>query len=518
MDGNSENTRLTSGAATSTAAQPVFSHETDDRSALHDEKRFRFWPIPKRYVVAFLAFLGFANIYALRVNLSVAIVSMTTNRTRVVNGTVETLPPEYPWSTHLQGQVLASFFYGYILSQLPGGFLANRFGGKYFFGGGVLLTAILTLFTPVFTTWSIYLLISARVCEGLFEGVTYPSIHAIWAKWAPPQEKTRLVTFAFAGSYFGTVISLPASGALAMSSSGWPSIFYVFGFVAVLWFVLWCIFVTESPAAHPGISNAELEYIQQSIGYTEEQSKRVHPPWLRMVSSLPVWAIVVAHFAENWGFYTWLTQLPTFMKHVLHINLTVGGLFSALPYLMMCVIVMTGGCLADWLRGHFAVPTGTVRKIFTCGEKNIIVPSEKTSLSCEKTSFLRGEAVFMVAAGYVMTPAAAIACLTIAVGIGGLAWSGFSVNHLDIAPQFASILMGLSNTFATLPGIISPILTGAIVTDQSSTGEWQIVFYVAAAVYLLGALIYGLLASGDRQDWAHIPMGYQAYLDDPEKD
>ena len=76
------------------------------------------------------------------------------------------------------------------------------------------------------------------------------------------------------------------------------------------------------------------------------------------------------------------------------------------------------------------------------------------------------QAVFMVAAGYVMTKAAAITCLTIAVGIGGFAWSGFSVNHLDIAPQFASILMGLSNTFATLPGILSPALTGAVVTDQ----------------------------------------------------
>ncbi|XP_076438651.1 sialin-like [Babylonia areolata] len=508
MDPEGESTRLTStpavgdqqytrpaGGSTEAAA---FSHQTND-TTLHGERRFKLWPIPKRYVIAVLAFLGFANIYALRVNLSVAIVSMTSNRTRVVNGTVETIPPEYPWSTHLQGQVLASFFYGYILSQLPGGFLSNRFGGKYFFGGGILLTALLTLLTPVFTTWSIYLLISARVCEGLFEGVTYPSIHAIWAKWAPPQEKTRLATFAFAGSYFGTVISLPASGALASSSSGWPSIFYVFGFVAVVWFLLWCVFVTESPSGHPGITNAELEYIQQSIGYTEEQSKRVHPPWLRMLSSPPVWAIVVAHFAENWGFYTFLTELPTFMKHVLRFDMTESGLYSALPYAFMCIIVMTSGMMADGLMGVFGVPTGTVRKLFTCGAFGV-------------------QAIFMVAAGYVMTKAAAVTCLTVAVGVGGLAWAGFSVNHLDVAPQFASILMGLSNTFATLPGIVSPLLTGAVVTDQTSTGEWQIIFYLAAAVYLLGALTFGLLASGDRQDWAHIPMGYQAYLDDPEKD
>ena len=72
----------------------------------------------------------------------------------------------------------------------------------------------------------------------------------------------------------------------------------------------------------------------------------------------------------------------------------------------------------------------------------------------------------MVAAGYLMSRAAAVVCLTVAVGVGGFAWSGFSVNHLDIAPQFASILMGLSNTFATLPGIISPGLTSVVVEDE----------------------------------------------------
>ncbi|XP_025103370.1 sialin-like isoform X2 [Pomacea canaliculata] len=411
----------------------------------------------------------------------------------------EVYPPDYPWSSELQGQVLASFFYGYILSQLPGGFLANRFGGKYFFGGGIFLTAILTLLTPLFTTWSVFLLIGARVFEGLFEGVTYPSIHAIWAKWAPPQEKTKLATFAFAGSYFGTVISLPLSGALADSQSGWQAIFYVLGSLAVVWFLVWMVMVTESPAMHPAISNSELELIQQSIGYTDEQTKRVHPPWLSMLASGPVWAITAAHFAENWGFYTWLTGLPTFMEHILHVTLIQGGFFSALPYLVMCIIVLSGGILADMLRAKFSVPTGVVRKVFTCGAFAI-------------------QAIFMVAAGYVMTKAAAISCLTIAVGIGGFAWSGFSVNHLDIAPQFASILMGLSNTFATLPGIVSPAFTGAVVTSQDDAGQWQIIFYVAAGIYVMGAVVYGIFASGDRQKWAEVPLGYQPYLEDPEKD
>ena len=61
------------------------------------------------------------------------------------------------------------------------------------------------------------------------QGVTYPAIHAIWSKWAPHQERTKLVTFGFSGSYFGTVVALTVSGYLAESSAQWQSIFYLFG-------------------------------------------------------------------------------------------------------------------------------------------------------------------------------------------------------------------------------------------------------------------------------------------------
>ena len=48
----------------------------------------------------------------------------------------------------------------------------------------------------------------------------------------------------------------------------------------------------------------------------------VKVPWKAIFTSLPVWAIVVAHFSENWGFYTLLTELPSFLKHRLHFDLS----------------------------------------------------------------------------------------------------------------------------------------------------------------------------------------------------
>ncbi|RUS84902.1 hypothetical protein EGW08_007312, partial [Elysia chlorotica] len=215
----SEHQPLAAGASselysqdTHTASESAFSHESRDVSSKPRGDGTPWYVLPKRYIIAIMAFLGFANIYALRVNLSVALVAMTTNRSVVINGTLHTIAgPEFDWSSHLKGQILASFFYGYIFTQLPGAtslafwyqgqlaqveehwspdhkvrrfkshtwkiylsvslscYLANRFGGKYVFGGGVVATALLTLPTPLMTTWSPYMLIILRVLEGLFE-------------------------------------------------------------------------------------------------------------------------------------------------------------------------------------------------------------------------------------------------------------------------------------------------------------------------------------------------------------
>ncbi|RZF40673.1 hypothetical protein LSTR_LSTR012774 [Laodelphax striatellus] len=451
--------------------------------------------VPRRYIVAILGFLGFANIYALRVNLSVAIVSMTTNRTyEAPNGTTINLGPEFPWDREIQGLILSSFFYGYIATQILGGYLACHYGGKRLFGVGVLATAIFTILTPLLAKLSVYLLTAARVVEGLFEGVTYPAMHGLWSRWAPPSERSRLVAITLSGSYFGTVAALPLSGALA-ENQGWSAIFYIFGVLALIWSAVWFYIVSETPRSDKNISEAEREYIEESIGITSSSNlARIEVPWHNSLTSVPVWAIVAAHFSENWGFYTLLPELPTFMSDRFGYSMHDSGLLSALPYLAMGIVVQASGFLADWLRTTGILSTMQVRKLFTC------------------CGFII-QAVFLLAAAHLGSPAAVIATLTVAVGFGGFAWSGFSVNQLDIAPQFASVLMGLSNTVATVPGIISPLLTGHLIKHKTIS-EWQTVFLISSTVYIIGAVVYAFLASGKIQPWASNNQECNTLLDD----
>ena len=72
-------------------------------------------------------------------------------------------------SLFLLGTILGSFFYGYIFTQLPGGWLATYFGGKWVFGIGILVTSVLTIVTPFAARQSVYLFIAVRVLEGIGE-------------------------------------------------------------------------------------------------------------------------------------------------------------------------------------------------------------------------------------------------------------------------------------------------------------------------------------------------------------
>lgn len=169
----------------------------------------------------------------------------------------------------------------------------------------------MTLLTPLAANAGVGTLIAVRVIEGIAEGVTFPCIHAVWSRWAPPNERSRMASTAFAGNYAGTVVAMPLSGILA-SAYGWESLFYVFGAIGCIWFIGWVIIVREGPEKDRFISKDELRYIHATLQQTGKE--KIVYPWKAIFTSPAVYAICASHFSENWGFYTLLTQLPTFLK------------------------------------------------------------------------------------------------------------------------------------------------------------------------------------------------------------
>jgi len=199
----------------------------------------------------------------------------------------------------------------------------------------------------------------------------------------------------------------------------------------------------------------------------------------KIFTSIAVWAIILNHFAFNWANYTLLTWMPSYIKNVLKFDIQKAGLLAVLPYIGNFISSAGIGFLADYLIEKWWSTT-TVRKVV-----NIF-------------AFLSA-ALFLAIVGHIKSVTLAITVMTLSLTGIGFCSSGWAVNHIDVSAEHAGILMGISNTVATIPGIISPTLSGYILGDTNDIERWQEIYYITSAILIFGAIIWLFFASGKKQ-------------------
>ncbi|XP_053691757.1 putative inorganic phosphate cotransporter [Sabethes cyaneus] len=450
--------------------------------------------IPQRVVLAIFGFLAILNAYTMRISLSIAITEMV-NKTSTPEqeegvcpaddnlGLGENNGGEFNWDQELQGIILSSFYWGYVITHLPGGILAEKFGGKWTLSLGILSTAFFTLITP----WAVNLggstaLIVIRVLMGLGEGTTFPALSALLASWIPLKERSKLGSLVFGGGQMGTILGNLISGYLLHNIDGWSSVFYFFGGMGVLWFILFTLFCYSDPESHPFISDKEKEYLKREMG-TLSRDKTLPPtPWRAIFTSIPMVALVCAQIGHDWGFFIMVTDLPKYMSDVLRFSIKDNGLYSSLPYLLMWLVSLSTGVLSDWLisNGKMSITFG--RKLFT-------------------TIASAGPAIFIVGASYAgCDKALVVALFTLAMGFMGTFYPGMKVNPLDLSPNYAGSLMAVTNGIGAITGIIAPYVVG-VMTPNHSLEEWRIVFWISFAIFHATNIVYCWGASGKVQPW-----------------
>ncbi|HVB82204.1 MAG TPA: ACS family MFS transporter [Candidatus Binataceae bacterium] len=411
---------------------------------------------PRRYTVIILFALSTVLCYVDRVNISIAIIPLAHAK---------------GYSEAERGLVLSSFFWGYLWLQLPGGLLADRFGGKRVLGAGVALWSIATFLTPPATA-SFGLLLFMRGALGAGEAVNFPAIHSIAARWTLATERARAISLHLSGTALGTIIALLASPPIIIAF-GWEAVFYISGLVGLLWLAMWWWKAADWPENSPGVSAAEMAEIR--AGRFEVAAAEAIP-WGKICREPAVWAIVTAHLCNNFGFYILLLWLPSYLDHTFHVPLKDLGVMAVVPYVAAFVAGNCSGWLADALQRRGMRMTA-VRK------------------TLQTIAFGLGAAA-VCAMPFAHSATQAVILATISIGGTAIGMGGWGVNHLDVAPRYAGILMGISNTFATLPGIVGVAATGFIV---QATGSYSGAFYLAAAVYLVGLVAFDVWGSGERK-------------------
>ncbi|XP_068633427.1 putative inorganic phosphate cotransporter [Battus philenor] len=406
--------------------------------------------------------------------------------------------PKFEWSKKIQDTVLASFFWGYMLLQIPAGQLAHRYGSRYLLTGALLINCIVFFCMP----WAAYYggwiwVVILRIAQGLSQACIIPGMHTFLGKWAPLKERSRLTAWAYGGQAIGPVIGLPITGFIASSRLGWPGIFRFYGVLSgLVGALIWCM-ISDTPAKHPKISYTERQYIENDLGSIDSKKPK-SVPWRKILTHRGMYAIVLGHIGQTWGQLTLYSEVPAFMDSVMGVNIKANGLLSALPFLVMWFTNFFFSWLADTLIVKNILSVTNTRKLAnTVGS----VPA----------------AICLIALAYAPKDVIVVETLLVILCSFKIASNvGVNVNHIDISPNFSGTMMSVSNFASNLCGSLAPLVAGYILTDVSSEYLWRKVFFVAAGFYFFTNLLYVILGTAEKADWNEGPE-QKATLDCQEK-
>lgn len=228
---------------------------------------------------------------------------------------------EFGWSPGTAGLVQSSFFYGYMLVQLPGGYLASRFSGRRVLPAGVAMWSAATAAVPLLASTLPGLCLS-RALVGLGEGVAPSAVNDMVARVVPQSERSRSISLIFGGLHVGSILGLLAAPPL-IERFGWASVFYAFGAVGAVWVAAFERVVRE---------DGPLMEEARSVMLTDESRTGVATvvPWRAFVRSAPVRALMFTHLCNNWFHYTILAWLPSYFADTLQMDLVQASQVRAL--------------------------------------------------------------------------------------------------------------------------------------------------------------------------------------------
>jgi MFS transporter, ACS family, glucarate transporter len=348
------------------------------------------------------------------------------------------------------GIVLSSFFAGYALMQIPGGWLADRFGFRKIITIAVFAWSVFTIMSGM--AWSFMSLILIRFLFGLGEGSFFPSASKGIASWFPQNERSRAMSFMLTSGTIMGVIT-PIIGTQSMQSVGWRMIFYIAGAIGIIFVLLYVFFLKERKGS--------------TVGITENPAKSKAP--LREVLKTPIiWNLFIAYFAiyaVQWGLMAWM---PTYLVEARNLDLTSVGYISAIPAFAGIIAMIGSGYILDKL------PEG----------KDKVIAAIFAVLT----------AVFL----YLMAFAPNIAMFAVYQSVVTVFMS-FNIILIISAPlkmlseEVVGTANGFINTGAQFAGVLTPMLIGFLV--DAFDGSYTVAFIMLIMFALLCAVSLFLIGS-----------------------
>ena len=353
------------------------------------------------------------------------------------------------------GYVFSAFAWSYVLAQIPGGWLLDRYSVKWVYAAAVALWSAFTLVQGAvgfFTgLTAVVLLFALRLAVGLTEAPVFPANARIVAAWFPTRERGMASAFFNSAQYFATVLFTPLM-AWIVHNFGWHHVFTSMGLLGIVFAVLW-LRVVDSPKNHPSMNQAERDYIEaggalldmdgQSRGRQGDAGRTLR----QLLANRMLLGIYIGQYCITVLTYFFLTWFPVYLVKERGLSILQAGFAAVLPALCGFIGGILGGVISDMLlRRGFSL---------TAARKIPIVGGMLLSMS-------------IIGCNYVQADALVVGLMALAFfgkGIGALGWAVVA----DTSPRESGGLSGgLFNTFGNTAGITTPIAIGYIVQSTGS--------------------------------------------------
>jgi len=361
---------------------------------------------------------------------------------------------EFQLSKTQIGFVFSAFAYPYLIFQIIGGWVSDRFGAKKTLIYSGLLWALATVLTGF--AGGLISLVAARVLLGFGEGATFPAATSAMARWIPKENRgfAQGITHAFAR--IGNAVA-PALIIFILVAYGWRWSFYVSGILSLIWVIVWAYFFTENPADHPLITPEEL---------AKKPAPRVtqKTPWKRLAKRMA--PVTIVYFCYGWTLWLFLSWIPQYFLHSYDLKIKTSALFASSVFL--------AGVLGDTLGG--VVSDSILRKTNDLNKARswmVAICMTLTLVSLLPIMFSHDITVSVIS----LSLGFFFAEMTI-----GPMWA----IPMDIAPEFSGTASGMMNTGSALAAIISPVASGFLIDYY---GSWELPFVGSIILMAAGVLL-----------------------------
>jgi MFS family permease len=367
-----------------------------------------------------------------------------------VSSAADGFAAEFGLSRTQIGLVFSAFAYPYLLFQLIGGWVSDRFGARRTLIVCGVVWAAATVLTGAAS--GLVSLLIARVLLGLGEGATFPAATSAMSRWVARERRGFAQGITHAAARIGNAVA-PTAVVAVMAVYGWRASFFACAAISFAWVGLWAVSFTEHPGNHPRITQAELAALP------EPRARKTSVPWAQLFwRMMPV---TIVYFCYGWTLWLFLSWIPQYFLHSHALDLKKSALFASSVFFAGVLGDTFGGVVTDKLYRR----TGSLR----CARSGMVAACMALSL-CSLVPLLFTHDLYL--------------CLTCLCG--GFFFAEMTIGPMwaipmDVAPEFSGTASGMMNTGSAMAAIISPVISGVLIDKFDN---WELPF--AVSMFLMG--------------------------------